>query len=188
MAQTALRVVACAYRPLPSARSAPAPMGSLLMSEIRRNGTWHFGHMVSIPKTLRNKSDHLMYLDLRLGLSWSPPRRSSSPCICLPVAGSVHPVFCVARLPGLPGASWRRVRVVRAGGHRDGHPQDPSSSRLTRPLAVPPCRSTSVRVEDVCSLRLPRTAPSRDACVGSRQPWPNNCRTCCSWATLLRYR
>ena len=45
-------------------------MGSLLMSESRRSGTWHFGHTVSIPNTLRNKSDHLMYLDLRLGLSW----------------------------------------------------------------------------------------------------------------------
>jgi hypothetical protein len=48
-------------------------MGSLLMSEIRRSGVWHFGHRVSIPNTLRNNSDHLMYLDLGLGLSWSAP-------------------------------------------------------------------------------------------------------------------
>jgi hypothetical protein len=52
------------------ARKIFLAMGSLLMSEIRRSGTWHFGHTASIPNTLRNKSDHLMYLDLRLGLSW----------------------------------------------------------------------------------------------------------------------
>ena len=55
------------------ARKIFLAMGSLLMSEIRRSGTWHFGHTASIPNTLRNKSDHLMYLGLRLGLSCSAP-------------------------------------------------------------------------------------------------------------------
>ena len=44
-------------------------MGSLLMREIRRSGVWHVGQMVSIPKTRRSRSDHLMYLGLFLGLS-----------------------------------------------------------------------------------------------------------------------
>ena len=50
-------------------------MSSVLMSAIRRSGTWHFEQTVSIPKTLRNRSDHLMYFGVFLGL----------PC---PVAGS----------------------------------------------------------------------------------------------------
>ena len=46
-------------------------MGSLLISESRRSGVWHFRHTVSIPNTRRRSSDHLMYLGLLLGLSWS---------------------------------------------------------------------------------------------------------------------
>jgi hypothetical protein len=47
-------------------------MGSLLMSEMRRSGTWHFRHTVSIPNTRRRRSDHLMYFALPSGLFWSP--------------------------------------------------------------------------------------------------------------------
>ena len=44
-------------------------MVSLLMRESRRRGVRHVGQMVSIPKTLRSRSDHLMYLGRHLGLS-----------------------------------------------------------------------------------------------------------------------
>jgi hypothetical protein len=50
-------------------------MGLLLMSEIRRSGVWHLGHRVSIPKTVRNNCDHLMYFGLPLGLSRGDQRR-----------------------------------------------------------------------------------------------------------------
>jgi hypothetical protein len=46
-------------------------MGSLLMSQIRRSGDLHFAHTTSIPSTRRRRSDHLMYLKLRFGLSGS---------------------------------------------------------------------------------------------------------------------
>jgi hypothetical protein len=45
-------------------------IGSLLIKEMRRRRIWHWGQSTSMPNTRRRRSDHLMYLDLRLGSSW----------------------------------------------------------------------------------------------------------------------